>query len=346
MQQPMEIHKTEMTPEISIIVPVYNMERYLRECLDSIKGQTFTDWECIIIDDGSTDNSGSICDEYARADYRFKVIHTPNGGVATARNRGLKEVCGRFIGFVDPDDYCHAKMYETLHELITKHEADVAVISYTYVFKTFKRTKRFVKQTETMDSMAVATELIVGHRLPNYLCTKLFRREVINCTFPDGKVFEDMYVMAEWARNIKKLVISPLSLYYYRRLRKSITNYGCLSFRLDHLSAGRNMINKIKEFYPASASDKRITCQLWTLLINTSKTLARSISSIDEAEAAVISILEKNRDIAMMSRSDLGMKKRFRAKLLLQKPRTFIRLMKITHALDLHARYVKSQMFD
>lgn len=342
----MEIYKKEITPEISIIVPVYNMERYLRECLDSIKSQTFTDWECIIINDGSTDSSGAICDEYASADSRFKVMHTPNGGVAAARNRGLQEACGRFIGFVDPDDYCHTEMYQVLHELITVYKADVAVVSFTYVFKTFKRTKRFVSQIEVMDSNAVAAELIVGHRLPNYLWNKLFRREVINCAFPDGKVFEDMYVMAEWARNIKKLVISPLPLYFYRKLRKSITNYGCHSFQSDYISAGRNMINKIKEYYPASASDKRISNQLWTLLISTSKTLARSISSLDEAEAAVTNIVDNNQDIQMMSPLDLGIKRWFRAKLLLQNPRLFIRLMRFSHTFDLHSRYVKSQMFD
>ena len=103
-------------PQISIIVPVYNVEKYLRQCLDSITAQTFTDWECILVDDGSKDKSGSICDEYAQKDNRFKVIHTKNGGVSSARNLGIEEAEGKWLYFCDADDSLLPKTLEILLE--------------------------------------------------------------------------------------------------------------------------------------------------------------------------------------------------------------------------------------
>ena len=103
------------SPKISIIVPVYKVEQYLRRCLDSIVAQTFTDWECILIDDGSPDNSGRICDEYAEKDKRFRVFHQENVGVSAARNKGLDEARGEWIGFVDSDDWIEKEMYEYLY---------------------------------------------------------------------------------------------------------------------------------------------------------------------------------------------------------------------------------------
>ncbi len=96
---------------ISIIVPVYNVEKYLKKCVDSILGQTFTDFELLLIDDGSTDNSGSICDELAKTDNRIKVIHKENGGLSDARNIGIEVAKGDFIGFIDSDDYIDEDMY-------------------------------------------------------------------------------------------------------------------------------------------------------------------------------------------------------------------------------------------
>ena len=107
-------------PKISIIVPVYKVEKYLHRCLDSIVNQTFTDWECILIDDGSPDNSGIICDEYAQMDRRFKVIHQENKGVSAARNAGLDVAKGEWIGFVDSDDWIEKETYEVAYNKAIK----------------------------------------------------------------------------------------------------------------------------------------------------------------------------------------------------------------------------------
>ncbi len=117
-------------PKISIIVPVYNVEKYIHRCLDSIAAQTFTDWECICVDDGTPDASGKICDEYAQKDTRFKVIHKQNEGVSIARNTGLNAAVGEWIGFVDSDDWIEKETYETALQYAINNDADIVQWGY------------------------------------------------------------------------------------------------------------------------------------------------------------------------------------------------------------------------
>lgn len=117
--------RQKLYPKVSIIVPVYNTEKYLRRCLDSIAAQTFTDWECICVDDGSPDASGAICDEYAAKDSRFVVIHQENGGVSRARNAGLDAARGEWIAFVDSDDWIEPETFALAHEAAAAHNADL-----------------------------------------------------------------------------------------------------------------------------------------------------------------------------------------------------------------------------
>ena len=121
--------------EISIIVPVYQVEKYIRQCIDSILAQTFTDFELILVDDGSKDNSGKICDEYAEKDKRIRVIHKENGGLSDARNKGLDNASGNYFMFVDGDDYIAPNMAECLYKKIFEAKADIAVCNYRYIFE-------------------------------------------------------------------------------------------------------------------------------------------------------------------------------------------------------------------
>ena len=111
--------------KISVIVPVYNVEKYLTKCVDSIMNQTYKDLEIILVDDGSTDNSGKICDEYVKKDKRFKVIHKKNGGLSDARNVGIKNSTGEYLSFIDSDDYIDNDMIECLYNACIKNNADI-----------------------------------------------------------------------------------------------------------------------------------------------------------------------------------------------------------------------------
>ncbi len=124
-----------MAVEISVIVPVYNVEKYLRECIDSVIAQSFTDWELILVDDGSPDQCGAICDEYAARDARVRVIHKENGGVGRARNTGLLAAEGKYVTFIDSDDWIEQNMLRDLHNSITEANADCAVCGLHYVFE-------------------------------------------------------------------------------------------------------------------------------------------------------------------------------------------------------------------
>lgn len=122
--------ETRALPLISIIVPVYNVKDYVEKCLDSICGQTYKNLEIVVVDDGSTDGSGEICDTYAQKDPRVKVIHRENRGVSAVRNEGLDIALGEYIGFVDGDDWIDSDMYEFLYELLIVNEADISVCSH------------------------------------------------------------------------------------------------------------------------------------------------------------------------------------------------------------------------
>ena len=119
---------------ISVIVPVYNVELYLQQCIDSILNQTYSNLEIILIDDGSTDNSSIICDINLEKDHRIKVIHKQNGGLSNARNVGVKNAQGKFVAFIDSDDYISEDYIEVLYRLICKYNADISVCRFRYVF--------------------------------------------------------------------------------------------------------------------------------------------------------------------------------------------------------------------
>ena len=121
--------------EVSIIVPVYQVEKYIRQCVDSILAQTFTDFELILVDDGSKDQSGQICDEYAGRDRRVRVIHKENGGLSDARNKGMDQAVGNYFMFIDSDDYTAPTMIECLYKSILNENADIAVCNYLYYFE-------------------------------------------------------------------------------------------------------------------------------------------------------------------------------------------------------------------
>lgn len=145
---------------ISIIVPIYNVEQYLIQCLESILNQTCRDIEIILIDDGSQDCCGEICDEYARKDNRIKVYHTNNGGLAAARNYGIEKATGEYIGFADSDDWIEPDMFEVLLSQAEKHKAEIAICGCYY---------EYLGKTETSSVMQNGFELYDNRNLINAL---------------------------------------------------------------------------------------------------------------------------------------------------------------------------------
>ncbi len=208
--------KCESLPLISIIVPVYNVRAYLRKCLDSICGQTYKNLEIVVVDDGSTDGSGEICDEYAQLDNRVKVIHSKNGGLSSARNIGLNNALGEYIGFVDSDDWIDYDMYEFLWELLNTRKADLAICSH-YIEKQNKTKVKYVSNEVTELTSTKAIRLLSEDKIiRNYACDKLFKRYLFEeLRFPLNRYFEDIAVMYKIFYNAQKIVMKGVPKYHY-----------------------------------------------------------------------------------------------------------------------------------
>lgn len=225
-------------PKISIIVPVYNVERYLRECVDSILSQTFADIEMILVDDGSNDNSGKICDEYACKDKRVVVVHKENGGLSSARNAGLDVACGDYIGFVDSDDYISKDMYATLYQLIISKDSDIAMCGYFDVYAHSITTKSKRQKTYFVDQMKAIKIVLKGRINSTTVWNKLYKRYIFETLrFRTGKTMEDDFLVLDSFLKCRMVSIITSAKYYYRHREDSICTRKFTSKDLDVIEA-------------------------------------------------------------------------------------------------------------
>ncbi|EKN69393.1 glycosyl transferase family protein [Neobacillus bataviensis LMG 21833] len=203
-----------MIPKISIIVPVYNVELYIHKCVDSILAQTLKEFELILVDDGSTDNCGRICDEYAKKDSRVIVIHKKNEGQASARNMGLEIIKGEFIGFVDSDDYIEKDMFEFLYKNALKYEAEVVECSINIINgKDILGIQNHGEIEIGNNEFALKQLLDNGYR--NSMCNKLYKKEIFSeLRFPN-KLYEDGFVAYKIYYRLKKYVFIGEGKYNY-----------------------------------------------------------------------------------------------------------------------------------
>lgn len=222
--------------EISIIVPVFKVEKYLARCIESILAQTFIDLELILIDDGSPDNCGKICDEYAKKDNRITVIHQQNGGVGRARNVGLQNATGNYISFVDADDYIAPECMETLFKLIMKHNVKCSACGYI-----------ICSDDEILNGKMNFSEVIEpetlflrDRRLVIVPWAKLFSKKLFsNILFPEVKAYEDIATIFKIIFSIDCIAVTDLKGYAYYQNRESITNGKWTSDRLFSITAAR-----------------------------------------------------------------------------------------------------------
>ena len=205
--------------KISVIVPVYNVEPYLETCIKSIQRQTWTNLEILLIDDGSSDRSGKICDEAAEKDARIRVIHQKNAGVSAARNRGLKEATGTYLAFVDADDWLEDQMYEYLMSLQKLYQADIAGYAFTVVYEPTGRQKQVFKgiQQGCLNTGEALVALHEGKILSGYLWDKLYHRNLLPyLKFREDLVFaEDYEVLCTVMEHCHKVAYATIPMYYY-----------------------------------------------------------------------------------------------------------------------------------
>lgn len=254
-----------MNPLISIIVPVYNVEKYLSKCLDSIVNQTYKNLEIILVDDGSTDNSGDICDEYANKDNRIKVIHKENGGLSDARNKGMNIAKGEYVGFVDSDDYIAKDMYEYLYAFAVKNDLDVAMCASCDVYE-----DKIIYPKNFESIILDKKEKIIENIFINpfggaavSVCSKLFKYDVIkNIRFDLGKTYEDVYFLLKWIANTNKFGRCDKVKYYYVQRGESITHQKFYNDKiLDVVDGYKKNYKIISQKYPEAT--KAAEVRLW-----------------------------------------------------------------------------------
>lgn len=240
--------------KISIVMPVYNVEPYIRKCLDSVINQTYSNLEIICIDDGSTDNSGKICDEYVEKDRRIRVFHKHNGGVSSARNIGLNNLTGDYVGFVDPDDWIEPDMYEILMNASLNSNADISASNYT---KDTAESSVIMTNTEAIGSLPFNRDKLILYAFKRdyyrgfgaYLCTKLFKSELINGLLFDENISvgEDIIFFAQAAVKTRTAVYTDKPLYRYFQREVSLFHSGDINKRSGSPIAYSNIINLFEE---------------------------------------------------------------------------------------------------
>lgn len=239
---------------ISVIVPVYNTEQYLERCIDSIISQTYKNLEIILVDDGSTDRSGEICDAYGKKDTRVKVVHKKNGGAATARNRGLEIARGEYIGFVDSDDYIASDMYESLCKYL-KEEIDIVTCGRfdVYPFRScgLKRKIFCAKNIKKYNRVEAIGELLKTQVFSYGVAEKIYRKELFDgIRFPSGRISEDLpvtYALFKKSRNI--VHIGEAKYYVYKR-RDSAGRSNFNLRKMDNVLFRRDILLDVERMYP------------------------------------------------------------------------------------------------
>lgn len=220
-----EVNKNT-SPAISVIVPIYNMEKLMRKCLDSILVQTYHDYECLLIDDGSTDGSPVICDEYAAKDCRFKAFHKANGGLSDARNFGLERAQGEYTIFFDPDDWVDETCLEEMCAKALESDADMVICDY---FNEDPNRVQYSKQTPTsLNHNDVLRDILTG-RLYGFTWNKLLKRSLYQnygLKYPVGMYgCEDQYTMCKLLKNEISISYIPQAYYHYVVVTSSLSRY-------------------------------------------------------------------------------------------------------------------------
>lgn len=232
--------------KISVIVPVYKVEKYLCRCVDSLLQQTYPDLEIILVDDGSPDRCGQICDRYAEAHSHVRVVHKENGGLSSARNAGIAAATGDYIGFVDSDDYVEPEMYAKLYGALAANDADISLCSYTYVDEETGAVDEKMRQSspvkdEVLSRIQALEKLNPAAEGNSFYVTawnKLYKRELFrDCLFREGWIHEDEFLVHHIFSRCEKIATLAEPLYLYVQRMGSITNTGVNAKMLDGVYA-------------------------------------------------------------------------------------------------------------
>lgn len=241
-------------PKLSIIVPIYNVEKYLPRCIESILNQTFREFELILINDGSTDNCKEICEKYKRMDSRIIVANKKNGGLSSARNLGIDISKGDYIGFVDSDDFIDVHMYEILLNTINAYDSDIVICDYykvnEYDIKKYEKMKSNNKdiKVENINNIDAIERIITRDIKIVVAWNKIYKRRLFeNLRYNEGMIYEDEFLAHRILYRCNKVSIINSSLYYYVQRKGSIVNSTFSSKKFDKVYAIKDRVDFLKD---------------------------------------------------------------------------------------------------
>lgn len=277
---------------VRIIVPVYKVEKFLPKCIESVLNQTYTDFELILVDDGSPDKSPEICDKYAELDKRVVVIHQKNAGVSAARNAGLENAKGEYIGFVDPDDWIAPKMYEQMIFAMEGSNADLAICGYDYYDEDYhvdEQRRYKVRSNEVVDQREIMNRFSdMPPSIRHGVCNKLFKNNLLHTQrFINGlHSSEDVYFLNEYVQKIQSTVIVHHP-YYKNLVRQGSATHGGLSIQslAESFVAHEQMYKDAVGKYPdLKVHSQAFLLDVCTLKYNEAKRKMSSLSSNEQEQ--------------------------------------------------------------
>ena len=279
--------------QISIIIPVYNGERYLEECLQSVADQTFGDFEVLVVNDGSTDSSKEIARRFAEKDPRFQLIDIKNSGVSKARNTGIDKATGRYLTFVDSDDCLHPTALERMASLLEKEDASVCVCTYSTGLE-FSIGEIARKTPERYSYKSAMKRALYQSRIMNSAWGVLFERDLLrpNIRFREGIRYEDLDAFYRFYEKAKKIIFIDEPLYFYRNNEKSFIHTWSVE-RLDVLDVTDRIVEYVRERYPSllkAANDRRFSAHYNILLLMLSNNITDRV-----ALARCLKVIKQNR---------------------------------------------------
>ena len=295
---------------ISIIIPVYNVEDYLHYAIESLEKQTYKNFEIILVNDGSTDDSGKLCDEYSEKYSNVRVFHKENGGLSDARNFGVQQAKGEFITFLDPDDYLEVYSLELLAGIQEMYDCDIVStrVKATELYNVYSNhylTEENFKNVVIMDRDVFLEEAFYDKVATVSACGKLYRKNILEIPFPKGRIYEDLYIVSEHVAKANKIVHTPLQIYNYYKRQGSIVNSKFTSKQYDFFEA-INYNKKIISIYfnnnknLLSAINAKEKMGAFKIISNANQTSPNDVNHIRKIISRDFLDLMKNKNISFI----------------------------------------------
>ena len=321
-----------MEPIISIIVPIYNVGKYLPRCIDSILNQTFKNFELIIVNDGSTDNSGVVCDDYTKKDTRIKIIHKSNGGVSSARNAGLYLAKGKYIGFVDPDDYIDKNMYEKLYRLCIDNNSDIAICRFNREINGNIQNKEGTEEIIKLNNVEAMNELFKGNLYRFSLCNKLFSNKCFNdVLFPEGRIHEDLSTTYRLFANSKSSIYINYCGYIYVKRENSILTSIFNEKRLQAFIGWDEIIEFMDKNYKELNNQVIATFTYWCM--DNISYILKQVNDFDKKKKYLSRIKEYTTKYYIYIKENSILSRRYKLK---------IRILNLNYKLFIYSRKIRS----